>query len=263
VRGLAIALLFTLATGQPAAVAAAQQPVRLAALSLEGLENEVPAKPADVPVIEEPVIEEPVIEEPPENETVRPYAPLRSRNACPTEPEALTAALIRDIPNYTNRVLQRTTAVLNNAESSLENPFSDNLLNNPLNDLSTASILTRSPYRPSYVLVAGSLNLTPLDLNEYAFTTAPEAGGPLTQVFFTTLSRQYSGLRFNEVQEYHWLFLAPTADGWWPAFIFSSVDNPATVRAPSPPRENSRGSVGQAVQLWLRDCRAGTIEPVD
>jgi hypothetical protein len=172
----------------------------------------------------------------PESVEPRPYAPLRSPATCPTEAEALTALLLRDIPNYTNRVLQRTVAALPN--------------NN---------VDGRAPYRPSYVLIAGAQDLAPLDLNDYAFTTSPDAGGPLTQVLFTTLSRQYSGLRSNEVQEYHWLFLTEASDGWRLAFMFSAIDDVETMRSPLPPRESSRSSVGQAVDLWLRDCRAGSV----
>lgn len=170
----------------------------------------------------------------------RPYAPLRSPITCPEDIETLTALMLRDIPNYTNRVLQRTVAALAG------------------NDIDG-----REPYRPSYVLIAGRSDLAPLDLNDYAFTTDPAAGGPLTQLFFTTRSRQYSGLHFSEVQEYHWLFLTQTTDGWRLAFMFSVVDGVNPRMAPVPPRESSEGSVGQAVQLWLRDCRAGVIDQLD
>ncbi len=255
--GSSLALVLTLASSWPWSVAVVEQPVQIATLSLEGLENPEPSEtesegepPAD---LEAPAGEDPPEENSSEGGDVRPYAPLRSYNACPTDAESLSAALIRDIPNYTNRVLQRTTAVLPDDNST-----------DP-----EASPLVRRAYRPSYVLVAGSLDLEPLNLNDYAFTTAPEAGGPLTQVFFTTLSRQYSGLRFDEVQEYHWLFLTESDDGWWLAFMFSALDDAEGDggafqgnRVPLPPRENSRGSVGQAVQIWLQDCRAGTIEPV-
>lgn len=178
----------------------------------------------------------------------RPYLPLRPTAVCPEDIETLTALLIRDIPNYTNRVLQRTVAAL------------------PNNDVDG-----REPYRPSYVLIAGRPELEPLDLNDYTYTTSPDAGGPITQLFFTTLSRQYSGLRDQQVQEYHWLFLTQSDDGWQLALMFSAIDDVGNVRfstgearrTPLPPRENSHGSVGQAVQLWLRDCRAGAIYPLE
>lgn len=200
----------------------------------------------DPQIDREPDSEDGTIES--ETDPPRPYMPLRPRATCPTEVEPLTALLLRDIPNYTNRVLQRTVAALPNNETD-----------------------GRAPYRPSYVLIAGNPELEPLDLNDYTYTTSPDAGGPLTQIFFTTLSRQYSGLRDKQVQEYHWLFLTQADDGWRLALMFSAIDDVGSVRfstgearpSPLPPRENSRGSVGQAVQLWLRDCRAGAIYPLN
>lgn len=171
-----------------------------------------------------------------------------AQSNCPTEVTTLTAMLLRDIPNYTNRVLQRTTAVL------------------PWNDFdqtrAAAGEFVRRPYRPSHVVVAGQADLTPLDLSNYTYTTDPAAGGPLTQIFFTTLSRQYSGLRAQEVQEYHWIFLTQTSAGWRLAFMFSEIDNPQTHPSPMPPRESSQNSVGQALQIWLKDCRAGVLNPL-
>ncbi|MGD1900033.1 MAG: hypothetical protein ACFB16_24190, partial [Phormidesmis sp.] len=175
----------------------------------------------------------------------RPYAPLRPRAACPSEATTLTTLLLRDLPSYTNRVLQRTVAVL---------PWTD-----AARLRSAEDELVRQPYRPSYVIVASQADLTPIDLSEYTYTTDAAAGGPLTQVFFTTLSRQYSDLRVSDVQEYHWAFLAPAADGWRLAFMFSAIDDPRLTSSPMPPRESSRSSVGQAVRTWLRDCRAGSI----
>ncbi len=231
-----IALLVGLIAGF--AMPPSAEAVQVAALSAQEsvLENEAPEIDLPIDDVEIPDIENP-----------RPYNPLRSPTDCPTTAEALTELLIRDIPNYTNRVLQRTVAAIPTSEPNVQE---------------LGSLLRREPYRPSYVLIAGRPELEPVDLNEYAFTTEPESGGPLTQLFFTTLSRQYSGLNVNEVQEYHWLFLSQAYDGWRLAFMFSAVDDVETVRSPTPPRENSEGSVGQAVQLWLRDCRAGAISPL-
>ncbi|MFK8182762.1 MAG: hypothetical protein AB8B99_05255 [Phormidesmis sp.] len=232
-----------------------------------------PALPAEEAVAEEERLEEERLEEEVSEETpedavdaesietepadgwvVRPYAPLRSPTACPADIETLSALLIRDIPNYTNRVLQRATAVIPDYKDADDGDTETTETNNRLR---------REPYRPAFVLVAGRPELEPLDLNQYAFTTDPTAGGPLTQLFFTTLSRQYSGNTTNDVQSYHWLFLAESEDGWWLAFMFSQIDDAKTPRAPTPPRESSSGSVGQAVQLWLRDCRAGAIYPLE
>lgn len=209
----------------PVAIPLAAGPLETQALediSAEERENNIP-------------IEETLEEQSPP----RPYAPLRPSTTCPTDIETLTALIIRDIPNYTNRELQRSIAAL------------------PGNDVDG-----RAPYRPSHVLIAGRPELEPLDLRDYSFTTDPEAGGQLTQLFFTTLSRQYSGLRSNEVQEYHWLFLTQASDGWRLAFMFSAIDDAESIRAALPPRESSEGTVGKAVQLWLRDCRAGSIYPL-
>lgn len=166
--------------------------------------------------------------------------PIRPRTACPDDVETLTALLIRDLPNYTNRVLQRTVAALPGNQTD-----------------------GREAYRPSYVLVAGRAEFEPIDLDDYTFTTDSAAGGPISQVFFTTLSRQYAGLRDRQVQEYHWLFLTQAEDGWRLAFMFSSIDDDRTIGAALPPRENSEGSVGKAVQIWLKDCRAGAIYPLE
>lgn len=236
---IAALLGLTVGIGVMSTSALATNPLSLAVLSAQESVLE-----EDVPEINLPIEDEEI----PDIENPRPYNPLRPPMACPTTTAALTELLIRDIPNYTNRVLQRTVAVIPNDEA-------DNIAD-------AGSLLSREPYRPSFVLIAGQPELEPLDLNDYAFTTDPEAGGPLTQLFFTTLSRQYSGLRFNEVQEYHWLFLAQAYDGWRLALMFSAVDDVETVRSPTPPRENSEGSVGQAVQLWLEDCRAGAIYPL-
>jgi len=208
------------------------------AQTIDSLEDSVDVDVLDV-LIDDGANSETTVEEP------RPYDPLRSPSVCPTDPEDLTDLMIRDLPNYTNRVLQRTVAVLPWTEEDEQKERDGEFV--------------RRPYRPSYVLVAGQVSLAPLDLDDYTYTTESAAGGPLTQVFFTTMSRQYAGLRVNEVQEYHWLFLAETTDGWWPAFMFSSIDNVESPRAALPPYESSQSSVGQAVQLWLRDCRAGAI----
>ncbi len=175
------------------------------------------------------------------------YDPIRQTTRCPTDIEPLAELLIRDIPGYTNRVLQRTVAVLPWTEADV------------LRTLESDEIV-REPYRPSSVLIAGKINLEPLDLDEYAFTTSPQTGGEVTQLFFTTLSRQYVGLRANETQEYHWVFLTQTVGGWRLAFMFSAIDGLPLVQILTPPRESSDSSVGQAIQLWLRDCRAGKVE---
>ena len=223
-------LATSLIVGLMMAIAIHPQPLHAA---VGGVELEPEEPDLDVgPLLVEPI-------PPIEDEVERPYAPLRPVTACPENVEDLTALLIRDLPGYTNRVLQRTVAALPNNDTD-----------------------GREAYRPSYVLVAGRAEFEPIDLDEYTLTTDSEAGGPLSQVFFTTLSRQYAGLRDRQVQEYHWLFLTQAEDGWRLAFMFSAIDDDLTTSAALPPRENSEGSVGKAVQLWLKDCRAGAIYPL-
>ena len=229
-------------------------------LDMEQLDSPSDAPTEVVPVdstAEDELIENESIEEESENremEAPRPSAPLRPSTACPSDLETLSQLLIRDIPNYTNRVLQRSVAVIPKYDRSDSTESSGQLI--------------QEGRRPSYIIIAGRPELEPLDLSEYAITTDPAAGGQIEQLFFTTLARQYSnnrlsGVRANEVQSYHWLFLAEASDGWWLAFMYSQIDDPDTPRAPTPPRESSTSAVGQAVQIWLRDCRAGDIRPIE
>ena len=79
------------------------------------------------------------------------------------------------------------------------------------------------------------------------------------QVFFTVLERQYLNNKIVDIQTYHWLFLAQTNSGWRTVIMFSRFGNPQENTPPAPPRETTNGIIGRGVQLWLRDCRAGTV----
>lgn len=151
--------------------------------------------------------------------------------SCPADLETLTSLLLRDLPGYANRVIQQTRRVNRTVTSS------------------------------SYVLLAGRPEFEPLTLGPGEYTP-PNAGvnpEPPQQLFFTTLERQYLSGKASEIQLYHWLFLSRTSDGWRLAIMFSQIGSSAPNRPPTPPRESSKGIVGQAVSLWLRDCRAGAI----
>lgn len=152
---------------------------------------------------------------------------IRPPISCPENLDTLTALLLRDIPTYTNRILQSSVA-----------------------DISIA-------YRPAYVIAASEPEQTPLDIIDWVYTTSPDSGETLQQLFFTTLERQYSGLNDTSINHFHWLFLAPIEDGWQMVFMFSAIDAENEVQLP--PRDSSQGSVGQAVQRWLTDCKAGAI----
>ncbi|MFE4106853.1 hypothetical protein [Almyronema epifaneia] len=162
--------------------------------------------------------------------------PLRPQVACPTELETVVAGLLRDLPSYTNRVIQRSSG-----------PF-------------------RQIQRPTTVLVTSQPEFEPIDLELWAYTFAPPTEEPIYQVFFTTLERQYIDLKAVELQHYHWLFLSRSraeSNDWQLAFMFSRQgDYPDWGRVLTPPIESTYGAVGRAVQLWLRDCRAQAVEPI-
>lgn len=161
------------------------------------------------------------------------YSPrvVAQASTCPSDVETLTFLLIEDLPSYANRVIQR------------------------------ARRLERTVDQFSYVIVAGRPEFEPLTLGPGQYQTPTSAANvePPQQVFLTTLERQYYGGRAIEFQNFHWLFLTPTDRGWRLAMIFTRIGSAAPGRPPTPPRESSNGVIGQAVSIWLRDCRAGAI----
>ena len=160
---------------------------------------------------------------------------LRPPMACPEDMETLVAGLLRDLPSYTNRVAARS--------------------------LPSDTDLTGY----GTMLLAGRAELEPLEISPQSFSDTPLISPEtVQQVFFTTLERQYTAAEVVNLEQYHWLFLTPVENGWRLVLMFSRVA-PATAanRPPSPPQESSEGFVGQAIQLWLRDCRAGALYPID
>jgi hypothetical protein len=155
--------------------------------------------------------------------------------SCPTDLKTLTDLLLQDLPSYTNRVIQRARR----------------------RDAASAAKGDRSADLYSYVLVAGKPEFEPLPLTQrQKFPSLPDTS---QQLFFTTLERRYSFGRAIVTQNYHWLFVTQTSSGWRLVMIFTQFGSPSGDRPPSPPQENSEGAVGQAVSLWLRDCRANSI----
>jgi hypothetical protein len=158
--------------------------------------------------------------------------PTAQSRSCPADVETLTARMLRDLPSYANRVIQRSRRV----------------------DKATT-------YFPLYVILAGRPEFAPLSIGSGQYNS-PE-GSPAveqpTQVFITTLERQYSDGKVVEFQNYHWLFLTYTQGSWWLALMYSRLGFYPEVGPPAPPRESSNGIIGQAVRLWLRDCRAGAV----
>ena len=152
---------------------------------------------------------------------------IRSSAACPRDFETLTNLLVRDIPSYTNRILQSSVADIPDS------------------------------YRPAYVVAASLPERTPLDITDQVYTTDTDSYPQLQQLFFTTLERQYSDLEVTEINHFHWLFLVPDGESWQMVFMFSAIAAEGEVQLPT--RDSSQGSVGQAVQRWLVDCRAGAV----
>lgn len=157
---------------------------------------------------------------------------LRPTQLCPDDLPVLATELLNDLPSYANRVASRS-----------------------LN-------LTHLSAPTSTVLVASRPDLNPIDLAELAPNGIAQSDAALHQVFFTTLERQFRPDRTVSLHHYHWLFLAQGPEGWYMAMLYSSLGAVPTVgsgRPPTPPQESSDGIVGQAVRLWLRDCRAGAV----
>lgn len=173
-------------------------------------------------------------------------APTIPDPRCQTQDiKTLTNQLLRDLPAYANRTSQR------------------------------ARRLSRSVDLYTYVLVAGQPEFEPLTTEPGVYQPkSPQAeSDDVQQVFFTTLERQYLSDRAVELQGFHWAFFTKTEDGWRLATMFTRIgdaeggmlfdhatqtqsDHRTGKRYPTPPEETSDGIIAQAIETWLRDCRA-------
>lgn len=159
---------------------------------------------------------------------------LRPPNVCPENVETLMTGLLRDVPSYANRVARRQLGV-----------------NQDIAGFGT-------------VLVAGRAEFEPLDISDRLFDSGLYNPEEIQQVFFTTLERQYTETEQVQLQQFHWLFLTEADDGWRLVVMFSRIGVVGEgQRPPTPPEESSNGVIGQAVRLWLRDCRAGAVYPIE
>jgi len=149
---------------------------------------------------------------------------IKSENSCPTDLETLINQLLIDLPDYANRVIQRSRR-----------------LNLPIDRYST-------------VIVAGKPDFEPLELFNYEYTHL--SSQQPQQVFFTTLERSYLSDRLVETQTFHWLFLTQTIYGWETVMIYSQTASTSADAVISPPWESSNGAIAQGIKLWLRDCNA-------
>jgi hypothetical protein len=148
---------------------------------------------------------------------------IPNKQACPTTIEPLAKLLVRDLPSYANR------AALKNG-TRFQVPGM------------------------SQVIIASQPDLEPLEL------PGQQVSDPnLHQLFITTLERQTFNQKTNQFQQYHWLFLVQTREGWKLSQSFSRISPYPLVSRITPPRESSQGITAQAIKTWLRDCQAGVI----
>jgi hypothetical protein len=163
-------------------------------------------------------------------------APIRPETACPTDATILSAMLLRDLPGYTNRVQTR-----------LVQPF------------------LAAGERPTTIIIASEAELAPLSLGPGIYRPVePEATvDNVEQIFFTTLERQHLGDDWTDLQQFYWLFLARTDDRWWLSQLFTSIGSYPDGDPPTPPQNATYGAIAQAIRLWLKDCEAGAVYPLE
>lgn len=155
---------------------------------------------------------------------------LSQHSYCPEDIETLTNLMLRDLPSYANRVTQRSR------------------------------LRDRSLDVYGYFIVAGRAEFAPLTLGPGEYQpTIPNERDSVKQVFFTTLQRRYTSTSAVEIQDYHWLFLTKSESGWRLVMMYSATGPYPGGRPPTAPRESSNGVIAQAIEIWLRDCRAGVI----
>ncbi len=148
-------------------------------------------------------------------------------STCPVKLADLTNALVRDLPSYTNRLIQQ--------RRSRNDKLYSSIVTASLPELKSIEITSRE-YPPRFP------------------QTAP------TQVFISTLERQYTGIQSAQLQQFHWLFLAQTRMGWRLATIYSRISSfPHHNNAITPPIESSQTVVGEAIGIWLNDCYVGKV----
>ena len=147
--------------------------------------------------------------------------------SCPDDIRQLTSLLLEDLPGYSNRIIQRTQPA--NREAGIRN----------------------------FIITAGKSEFEPLDLPRIQYNQIDDQDPE--QIFFTVLERQYNGDKVTTIETYHWLFLTQTSDGWNTVMMFSRFGNSKATKPPAPPQETTNGIIGQGVQLWLKDCRGGSL----
>jgi hypothetical protein len=210
-RKILLTAVLTIGTATPSAIG---RPPRFAiALPESGINSQVEAKPV-VNATNAAV-----------NSTKN---PTKKKFTCPNNVPELTELLLKDLPAYSNRVIQRTQ--VRNQAAGIEN----------------------------YILTASQAEFKPLQLPRLQYDQIDSDQEP-AQVFFTVLERQYIQDKIVDISSYHWLFLTSTTRGWQTVMLFSRFGNTTENAPPAPPIETTDGLIGQGIQLWLRDCNAGAV----
>jgi hypothetical protein len=148
--------------------------------------------------------------------------------SCPANVSSLAELLVRDLPSYTNRVIQRRRKISDKLYSS--------------------------------ILAVGKPDLTPIAIVSREYPSQFPQAAP-AQLFISSLERQYTGIKSTDLQQFHWLFLAKTNLGWRLVNIYTRTSTGTRTNESliTPPIESSKSSIAEAVRLWLNDCYFGNI----
>ena len=153
---------------------------------------------------------------------------------CPNDIKVLADLLTRDISDYGNRVIQKSSMYSHKLD-----------------------------FLPIYIVTSTQAELEPLSigsLDESSLQKTNENDN-IQQIFFTSLERQYSNSQtIIEAENYHWLILTYNNQQWQLVQSFTRFGYPRGDKTVvSPIRDSTSGVIGQAVKIWLKDCQAGSL----
>ena len=196
------------------------------------------------------------------------------RISCPTDVAGLAPIVLRDLPSYANRVSSRAQVqersfnprgvVIAAAQDEADEAFNAALPVRRLSSDGDSELALDLDLEGERIFSSPGLGLSSAleqDLSTHQ----------LIPFFFTTLERQYVDDQAVRLQHYHWAFLSQTAASqtaqsrsektpqWHLAMMFSRLGDYPADQPVAPPRESRQGSIGQALQLWLRDCNVGSV----
>ncbi|MBF2057917.1 MAG: hypothetical protein IGQ45_12050 [Cyanobacterium sp. T60_A2020_053] len=150
---------------------------------------------------------------------VLPHEVKSSALPCPSDINTLGNALVKDLPDYTNRILQKNS---------------------------------RADSLPVYVITASLPEFEPLPLTQTQYRS--QKTSEIRQIFFTTLERHYSqNQTIYQTQNYYWLLLTPTPKGWEMVTLLTKLGHSQQDTLITPPFDNSNGVTGAGIKTWLRD----------